>query len=138
MSNYSKGKRNERKAVLELIDLGYEIMFKSRFVRFQNVDFGPFDIVAFHPITRAREYVQVKSSLSGVSEAKKKIGDWVKTYGMMTPTIESYEIWLYLPRKPKRTWEVWTIPSLNPFDRETVVTETTFSDLLNPVIRGEA
>jgi hypothetical protein len=85
MSNYSKGKKLENITADELKTRGYEIFFKSIFVRFQNIDFGPWDIVAGRGsdgiIPRERVYVQC-TSWENRSTRRIKCKEWIDKHAL--------------------------------------------------------
>lgn len=104
MSNVSKGKYAEAKARNVLKKQGYAVDFKP-VASFQSQDlFTVFDLLAIkldHLL-----FVQVKSTPSGVSTAKRKIIELVQSLEvrLKSEMIFDCEIWMYQSRKPFKRW----------------------------------
>ena len=103
MTTVSKGYRAEYKIRQWYIDNGYEVDFKHRNRYSRNVDiFNLWDLIAVKGTHY--EFIQVKTTLSGVSSFKRKSHDWLLLHG--NTNIE-YKIVLVEPRKPMRWW-LWS------------------------------
>jgi hypothetical protein len=85
MSSYSKGKSFEKKVADNMRGLGYEIFFKSQFIRFGSIDFaGMWDLVGAKRITAtevAWVFIQCKSrKLYG--KDKEPLSIWKAKYAL--------------------------------------------------------
>jgi hypothetical protein len=109
LNTYRKGQHGEREVekLLTIGDNGYILSYKAPYVRFvKNHDiFNAWDLIAVKNDLR-RVFIQVKTSTSGYSSAKKKLMAWVKMFGIET---ENYELWLYNgKRKPNKIFDCKT------------------------------
>lgn len=99
MSRVSKGKYAENKARKELQKDGW-VVEKQNYQAFASLDFFKvYDLMAIKG--NGLKFVQVKSNISHVSVARRKILVLLEAIECTNP-IYDIEIWLYQPRKPFR------------------------------------
>jgi Holliday junction resolvase-like predicted endonuclease len=100
MNKIRKGKYIENKAADALKSQGWQILFKSVFVRFQNIDFGGlFDIVAVKG--NIYRFIQVKTE-----KCDKKQRDALRNYYKEHANeFINCELWIY--KKKKREFVIY-------------------------------
>ena len=102
MSNYSKGKRTEKIVADDLKERGFEIPFKSVFVRFHNIDFGPWDIVAVQEIAGIKVWMLVQcTTWQHRAERRENCLAWMRKYFL--PGMKGYLV----SKKGKEQELIW-------------------------------
>lgn len=76
-----KGQRLETEIANLLKEKGYQILFKSVFVRFRNIDFGPWDLVACREKTKPHRRILIQcTSWAHRAERRTKCKEWKEKY----------------------------------------------------------
>lgn len=74
-----KGQRLETQITNNLKRQGYEIFFKSAFIKFRCIDFGPWDIVA----ARGKERMLIQAtSWANRAPRRKKCKNWLQKHAL--------------------------------------------------------
>jgi len=103
---YVKGQRAEREVEKLLLNVGYLQVYKAPYIRFvKNHDiWNAWDLACIN-INKQRQFIQVKTSLTGYSSAKKPLVEWVKKYGVNT---EIYSLFFFGKGKVLRLFDCYT------------------------------
>ena len=112
MNTIQRGAETERKAIKNLENLGWRIMFRAVRTRWQSVDFdNKWDLVcikythqgASDTAFRDWFFVQIKTNCSNKKKEIKRLKDWI---GLNSLNDMKFQLWNYRTKWKKKGFEI--------------------------------